>query len=185
MYNERTIQNRAGLAATRLQIWEIRLENRWTHKRGIPIKSLSVSSLLHHHVSCMLHPLKNRICPTFEESSIMSKHTFFCYHAEQLWPQSVILTFLKVEQTKQEEKVTLYHPCVFSHSLSNLIFPFGTFLFPGFLYALQSHFKIICSHYYTPLSTNRRQLLSGAGGLYSWPQFNTVDFLNKVSFNET
>ena len=67
----------------------------------------------------------------------MSKHTFFCYHAEQLWPQSVIVAFLKVEQTKQEEKVTLYHPCVFSHSLNNLIFPFGIFLFPFFLYALQ------------------------------------------------
>lgn len=80
---------------------------------------------------------KNRMRSSFGGISVMLKQTLFVTILQQLWPQSVILAFLGVEQTTQEEQVTLYHRSVFLYCLNTVIFPFGLSVLPLFLFALQ------------------------------------------------
>lgn len=55
-------------------------------------------------------------------------------------------------------------------------------------FTVMSNFKLICSQHCTLLSLCPQASASscpGQPGLNSWPEFRAVNFLNKVSFNET
>lgn len=87
---------------------------------------------------------------------------------------------------RQHRRSRLLHTThVYFPVFLNTHFPLGLFLHSALSFTIISNLKLICSHHNTLFSPDQRQLSSRSGGLNSWPEFRTVNFLNKVSFNET
>lgn len=168
---------------TELQIWNT------GHEVKIPIRYLSVSSALRHHVSCIVaipspSVSENRMCPSFFwGSSIMSKPTLFVTILNSCGLNQSSSPFSK--WNRQRTRSRLFYSTLYC--LNALIFSFSLFLLPLFLLALQwcqilGSFALNTTLFSPP---DKCQLVSRSVGLNSWPEFRAVNFLNKVSFNET
>lgn len=121
-----------------------------------------------------------------EGSSIMSKPTLFVTILNSCGLNQSSLPFSKRNRQHRRSRLLYIPLCGFSHCLNTQFSfwspPASTILLGC---AVLSNFKLICSHYIPIFSTDQGLLLSQSAGLNTWPGFRTVNFLNKVSFNET
>lgn len=178
---------------TELQIWDILLQNhRGTHKVRIPIKCFSVSSELRCHVSCIvaIPRLRKQDVPfVCEGSSIMSKPTLFVTILNSCGLNQSSSPLSKWNRQHRRSRLLyttlVYFPIVWTLSFSLLV-SFG-FCYSSLLYSnvkFEAHLLSLLFPSLPP-SPDPRQLSSRSAGLNSWPEVGAVDFLNKVSFNET
>lgn len=133
---------------------------------------------------------ENRMCPSFEGTSIVSKRTLFVALLNSCGLNQSSLPFCKWNRRHRRNRLLFAAPVHYS-IVWILSFPLWSpsahIISPRF--KAMSHLKFICSHVYNLLSLSpalRHQLLSWSAGLNSWPEFRAeLNFRNKVSFNWT